>query len=183
MADGSKASKKYSSFMAGPVLPHSRLIQSMGDWDLATSTGEGVYIVQQPKATIRDAIQFAVEVCERVFQSQRKELPTLVVFDEGMDMFGPTGNGKHGDIVQRMFRAGREKGLSPLFCTQRPKTINLQCLTESNYLMLFHIDFANDVKRLQEMGFPAELAPPEEDYHFIYFRDRKVVSRDAMLNL
>lgn len=182
-ADGTKASRAYSSLMAGPIVPNSRLIQSMGDWDLATSTGDGVYVVQQPKATIREAVLFAVEVCEKIFQTQRKDVPTLVVFDEGMDMFGPTGNGKHGDIVQRFFRAGREKGAATLFCSQRPKTINIQCVSESNYLMLFRIDFHDDMKRLHEMSLPEWVDPPADDYHFVLFRNRKLLSQDAVLRV
>lgn len=98
-------------------------------------------------------------------------MPTLLVIDEGMDFFGPTGNGIHGDIVQRCWRAGGEKGMACLIGVQRPKSINLQMLTESNLLYLFHLSNEDDVKRLWEMGLPKGVVPPIEKYKFIFFKD------------
>ena len=80
----------------------------------------------------------------------------------------------HGssDIVQRCFRAGGEKGLTSLIGVQRPKGINLQCLTETSYCACFRFNFADDMKRLAEMGWPKDVPPPgyDEPYMFRLWR-------------
>jgi hypothetical protein len=91
-----------------------------------------------------------------------------------MDFFVPTGNARYSDIVQKLVRAGREKGIASLLGVQRPKTINVQVMSECNVLYLFRINFQEDIKRLWEMGFPHNVMPPTENHVFRFFRDRKV---------
>lgn len=183
LSDGRKAKKRYKDFLAGDVIPNSRLVSHTNEWDLAWQTGEGVVIIQNSKLETNELVQWCVNRMQAFFNTQTHKTPSLLVIDEGMDFFGPTGTGRYGDIVQRSVRAGGEKGLASLTLVQRPKTINLQVLTESNYLMLFHIKFAQDMKRLQEMGVPASLKAPSEKKHFALWRNDRLLTKDATLSL
>jgi hypothetical protein len=164
-------------------LESSRLVTKSDEWDIAWQTGEGIVVLQNENLRQPDLIAWCVEMMEKFWRSQRRSSPGLVVIDEGMDFFGPTGNGKYGDIVQRIVRAGREKGIASLICSQRPKTINIQLISESNFLILFRINFIQDMIRLREMGIPFDLMPPREKYHFAAFRDERVITYDAKLRL
>lgn len=183
LADGTKATRKYKDFLSGPEIPNSRLVSHERDWDLAWQTGDGIVIIQNHELTQHDLIMWCVKMMERFFKSQKIKQPSLLVIDEGMDFFGATGNAKYGDIIQRSVRAGREKGLASLICVQRPKTINMQIITEASALMLFHIKFLADMKRLQEMGIPPDFRPPYRKYHFGLFKDDRVLTHDAVLNI
>lgn len=68
---------------------------------------------------------------------------------------------------------------------QRPKGINIQMLTESDLLYLFHLAYDTDLRRLTEMGFPRNLSSPDEDqkYKFIFMRGGKVYPKLVTLNL
>lgn len=110
----------------------------------------------------------------KLFKSQRHERKTMLYIDEGMDFFGPTGVSRYGNAIQRSFRAGREKGMTSVIGLQRPKTINLQTLTEMNVLYLFRLQYQDDVKRLQEMGLPAGTQAPDEDFNFLWLRGNKL---------
>lgn len=182
-ADGSAASRRYAKWLPGNVISHSRLVSRTSDWDLAWSTGDGVVLLQNNDMEHDALISWCVEMMTKFFRGQSYKEPSLLVIDEGMDFFGSTGVARYGNIVQRVVRAGREKGLASLILVQRPKTINVQIITESNYLMLFHIKFDEDMKRLWEMGIPRDLEPPRQRKHFALFRDDELVSANAILNL
>jgi len=142
-------------------------------WDRAFNP-TGIVIAQNLDLEDMALIQWQTMVMRKLFNTQKASTRTLLVIDEGMDFFGPTGNSLHGPIVQKCWRSGGEKGMSCLIGVQRPKSINLQMLTESNLLYLFHLRFANDVKRLQEMGLPGDISPPIEKHKFIFFKDDKL---------
>lgn len=186
LADGTKAGRKYQDFLPGTVIPHSRLVSKSTDWDLAWQTGDGVVILQNDRMQHEDLIRWCVQMMNRFYKTQRHKVPSLLVIDEGMDFFGPSGTGRYGDIVQRCVRAGGEKGMASLILVQRPKTINLQVITESNYLMLFPIRYKEDLKRLWEMGIPRSFSFPEDSngeprkHHFALWRDGKVITHDAV---
>ncbi|MGH7239169.1 MAG: hypothetical protein ACREHG_03775 [Candidatus Saccharimonadales bacterium] len=116
------------------------------------------------------------EAMEKFLETQHYKRPSLMYIDEGHDFYGPTGVAKHSDVIQRSYRSGAERGMSTLLGTQRPKTINLQILTEANLLYLFHIAFREDLKRLYEMGVPQSLTTlPESGSHaFRFYRDDKL---------
>ena len=111
----------------------------------------------------------------KFFDSQEYERPSLLYVDEGMDFFGPSGNSRYGNAIQKCFRAGREKGLATCIGVQRPKAINVQTLTEANLLYLFKLDYSADVKRLVEMGLPEGITAPTELYKFRHMRDGELL--------
>jgi hypothetical protein len=153
-------------------------------WGLAFDPDTSSRIVVAQRSDLADDAQvvaWQVGNIARFFDTQRPDEPSLLVIDEGMDFFGPSGNARFGNGIQRCMRAGREKGLCTMIGVQRPKAINLQCLTETNVLFLFAIDYEEDVKRLREMGFPKGVAAPRKDYDFLLFRDKKLYPRPLRL--
>jgi len=128
-----------------------------------------------------DPVAWQTAIIERFYRTQSGKRPGLIFIDECMDFFGPTGNGRYSDIVQKLVRAGREKGIASLLAAQRSKTINIQVLSECNVLYLFRLNFVKDVERLYEMGFPHDVLPPTEDRIFRVFRDRKMYPHPVTL--
>ncbi len=183
LANGQRAGRRYRDFLPGTIIPHSRLVSNTSEWDLAWETGEGVCILQNTNLPHDENVRWQVSMMQKFFKTQKHSMPSLLVIDEGMDFFGPTGNGKYGDIVQRSVRAGGEKGLASLILVQRPKTINIQVVTEGNYLMLFKIRYREDLKRLWEMGIPRDFVDPKEPHHFALWRNDHVITHDACFRM
>lgn len=171
--------RHYKGFVKGDKLPHSVVMRTSDEWAMAfdPDINDRLVIAQRHDLGHQDHVAWQVQNIERFFATQDYRYPSLLYIDEGMDFFGPTGNGLYGNAVQRCYRAGREKGLASLIGVQRPRTINIQCLTEANVLYLFAINFDEDMKRLREMGFPNDVPPPRDDHRFLYFRDGVVFDK------
>jgi hypothetical protein len=171
--------RHYKGFVKGDRIPHSVVMTDSDQWNMAFDTriNDRLVIAQRNDLDQATLIRWQVGNIERFLQTQDYKYPSLLYIDEGMDFFGPTGNSLYGNSVQRCFRAGGEKGLVSLIGVQRPRTINLQCLTEANVLYLFAINFDEDMKRLREMGFPNNVPGPKENHKFLYFRDGVVFNR------
>ena len=92
----------------------------------------------------------------------------MVYVDEGLDFFHTNAVARGGsDAILRCARAGRERGLSLLFGTQRPKGIPVQIKSEMTKLYLFRLDYAKDVAELRDMGYPGDKYPaPTKDHLF-----------------
>jgi hypothetical protein len=178
-ASGAGTRKLYKGFVKGDKLRNSVVMTADDQWSMAfdPSINDRLVIAQRMDLDFPQMIRWQVGNIEKFFMTQDSRYPSLLYIDEGMDFFGATGNARFGDSIQRCFRAGREKGLASLIGVQRPKVINLQCLTESNVLYLFAINFTEDLKRLREMGFPARVPAPVENHKFLYYRDGKVFDR------
>lgn len=164
LPDGRRANRVYKRLAKGDTIPGSMQLSRASDWPLVwdrdTNPSQSV-IVQRLRGSNADNIRFQVGFLERFFETQDARRPSLVYIDEGMDFFTGSASARGGsDIVQRCFRAGRERNLSTLIGVQRPISINLQCLTETSWCALFRINFRNDVKRLWEMGWPHDTGPP-----------------------
>lgn len=158
---GGGVRRYYKDHVPGDTLDACYL-NDLQDFDLAFNAtfNNRVAISQRLDLGTRQQVAWQVRVIERFFDSLKHTQPSLIVIDEGMDFFGPTGNGRYSDIVQKCVRAGRERGLATLIGVQRPKTINIQCLTECNKLVLFRIDYGEDMKRLIELGYPCGVPHP-----------------------
>lgn len=168
---------KRQGYVVGDTVRESVLLRTDADWSLAWDPDVSSRIVVAQRSDIdNDAALLAwhSRLIQRFFTSQRPDEPSLLVIDEGMDFFGSSGNSVTGRPIARCYRSGREKGMVSLIGVQRPKCINLQCLTESNVLYLFGIDFDDDVARLREMGLPKGVTAPEEDTVFRFMRGRKL---------
>lgn len=164
LADGTSPRKLYRPLAKGDTITGSVAISRMADWPLVwdpdLNPTQSV-IVQRLQGSQADNVKFQVAFAEQFFATQKASRPSLLYLDEGMDFFSSSASARGGsDIVQRCFRAGRERGLATLIGVQRPISINLQCLTETNWCACFRINYANDVKRLWEMGWPKHEGPP-----------------------
>jgi hypothetical protein len=100
---------------------------------------------------------------------------TLVVPDEFSDFYGTTGVAPRGDPLLQIIRAGREKHVSFLAGSQRPRAIPKSALTEMTSSAIFALAYEKDLEHLQELGFPDPI-----DYwrlqrhaHSFYHFDRK----------
>ena len=113
-------------------------------------------------------IGWAIQCIKEFLAQARTGRPQLVYVDEGLDFFHTNAVARGGsDAILRCARAGRERGLSLLFGTQRPKGIPVQIKSEMTKLYLFRLDYANDVKELRDMGYPGDkFSPPEKDWLF-----------------
>jgi energy-coupling factor transporter ATP-binding protein EcfA2 len=176
-ADGTSTRRLYRHMAKGDTIPGSVSISNLIDWpvvwDHDTNPSQSV-IAQRITGSHADNVRFQTAFAERFFSTQTAKRPSLLYLDEGMDFFSSSSTARGGsDIVQRCFRAGRERGLSTMIGVQRPISINLQCLTETNYCALFRINFVNDVKRLHEMGFPIGVQPPtyKQNHSFRLWRE------------
>jgi len=164
------------------------VLDNLRDWNLvwdADINPSGIVIAQ--RLDLEDGspalIGFMVAVMRKFFDTQWPKQPSLLFVDEGLDFFGPSGNAIQGNIIQRSVRAGGEKGMSTLIGLQRPKTVSMQVLTESNILYLFHLRYEQDIKRLYEMGFPDGVWSPDAKRDFLFFKDNKLYPKPLRLNL
>jgi len=173
-ADGTKTTRMYKRFVKGDVIPGAMVMSSPRDWSIVWDKDVNpsqTVIAQRLSGTQASNVAFQTWVSERFFETQDARRPSMIYWDEGMDFFTTSGSARNSDIVQRCYRAGRELNMASVIGVQRPKGINLQCLTETSYCALFHIRFTMDVKRLWEMGWPPEVpGPTEQDFDQFRFR-------------
>lgn len=172
LADGTSPRRLYRPLAKGDTIDGAISTGHVSDWPIIWSKHTNpsqTVIAQRLDGTVSDNIRFQVQMAERFFKTQTVRRPSLLYLDEGMDFFSTSASARGGsDIVQRCFRAGRERGLATLIGVQRPVGINLQCLTETSWCALFRINYAEDVKRLYDMGWPRDAGPPsyeDEDRH------------------
>ncbi|MGH7239272.1 MAG: hypothetical protein ACREHG_04295 [Candidatus Saccharimonadales bacterium] len=185
MVSGTSAKRRYKAFVPGDTLP-ATVLSSLADWSLAWDhkiNPRGIVVSQRLDLEEKPLVLWQLAVIKQFLASQRHDVPSLLVIDEGMDFFGPTGNAYYSNVIQRCWRAGGEKGMACLIGVQRPKTINLQLLTESNMLYLFHIAYDQDLKRLQEMGFPSGIDSPDRKYRFLFMRTSKLYPKPIVITI
>lgn len=188
VATGPSIQRRYRRFVKGDTLDGAVVLDRGRDWDLAWHPDinpSGVVVAQRldMESGSPQLVAWMVAVMRKFFDTQDPSQPSLLYVDEGMDFFGPSGNALHGNAIQRCFRGGGERGMSCLLGLQRPKTVSLQVLTESNILYLFHLRYEEDVKRLHEMGFPRDQQSPRSKYTFLYFRDDELYPKPLRLQL
>lgn len=165
LADGTRARRVYKHMAKGDTIPGSMQLTRASDWPIVWNPGTNpsrTVIVQRMDSSMIDNIKFQTGFAEAFFRTQKASVPSLLYLDEGMDFFSTNSAARGGsDIVQRCFRAGRERGLATLIGVQRPVGINLQCLTETSWCAVFRINYTSDIKRLYDMGWPMNTGPPE----------------------
>lgn len=164
---GRSAKGLYRRWDHGATVPDSVVIRDPDELELAHGTGATIVIAQA-----RTSADYArlTNCAEAFFDKSRRGLPRLIYVDETMDFFRTNGTPIGGtDTLVRCARAGRERGLACLFSSQRTKSIPPQLMAELTKLYLFRLDYTADAKRLQEMGAPPALEPPEEEHVFSYW--------------
>lgn len=166
-ASGRSAAKLYRRWDHGSTVPDSVVIEEPDELDLAFRTGTRVVIAQAHSSA---DIAKLVAIAQRFFDKSRRGIPRLLYVDETMDFFRGNGTPIGGaDTLVRCARAGRERGLACLFSSQRTRSIPAQLMEELTKLYLFRLDYRDDAKRLQEMGAPPEMTPPDREHVFLYW--------------
>ena len=173
---GIKATRRYRSWDHGPLVPDSVAVHTLAEFDEVWSRDYPVIVAQVTDEN--DDVGPLTEIAQRFFRRSRASVPQLLVVDEGMDFYTESASPVKGSLpsIKRTSRAGRERGMALLFCSQRSRNIPVQIMSEMSKLYLFRLDFVNDTKRLMEMGAP-DMDCPEDDHLFYYWTktNRKTV--------
>jgi hypothetical protein len=100
---------------------------------------------------------------------------TLIYYDELADFFGSSGIASRGDPALQIVRSGREKHVAFLASSQRPKGIPKSALTEVTATAIFNVAYMDDLKHLQEVGFPDPIDywRLQRNAHSFYYFNRK----------
>lgn len=176
---GLTIAKRYRNMVEGDTID-GVLMDDISQWVLAWDADVNpshTVIVQPPTDDIYDEdteVQRQVKIIGRYFQTLNPRQPSMLYIDEGMDFFGPTGNARHGNIIQRCYRAGRERGLLTLMAVQRAACITVQAMSESNVKYVFALEAESDFDILRKKGVPRSMEPVEENYLFRMIRNRKL---------
>lgn len=180
--------KRYAKMVEGDQVD-SMILDKPDDWMLIwdPKLNPSRTVIVQPDVSERydeeAEIQRQVRVINKFFRTLDPREPSFLYIDEGMDFFGPTGNSKYGPIINKCYRAGRERGLATLMAVQRPRCISQFAMSESNVKLLFALGTEDDETTLYHKGFPRDAEPVDEDYEFRLVRDRKVYPRPLVLDL
>lgn len=176
---GDSVAKRYVNMVEGDEID-AVLLDNRAQWKLAWDprVNPSRTVMLQPdirKHYDEDSvIAWQVGCISQYFRTLKPSIPSLLYIDEGMDFFGPNGYAKQGDIIQRCYRAGRERGLVTVMAVQRPACITVQAMSESNVKYLFALGSDDDFLKLRKLGLPRDVRPVEEDYLFRMIRNRKL---------
>jgi len=165
---GLSARWRYRRWDHGPVMPGSVLVHHAADLTSAWRLGHRIAIVQTEGG---EELARLCAVAEQFYRTARASVPRLLVVDEMLDFYTATGAPRAGtsNVLVRVARAGRERGLGALNCAQRLKGFPGQILETMSKCALFRLDYSTDVVRLRECGAPPTFLPPEDDHLFYYW--------------
>lgn len=165
------------------------IMDDIGQWTLAWDDNVNpahTVLLQPPVTSDYDEdseIGRQVACLQKFFATSDPKVPSMLYVDEGMDFFGPTGNAKYGTIIQRFYRAGRERNIVTLMATQRPSCITVQAMSESNVKYVFALGAEGDFDALKKKGIPKGLVPVDENYVFRLVRDRRLYPNPLTLKV
>jgi hypothetical protein len=98
---------------------------------------------------VEDFEEEASAFAYRLFRASSSKQPTLLYLDELYDL----AHGQSGIIDRRLLRVirtGRELNMGVLVGAQRPRSIPIPTLTESNRIYCFQLDYLEDIKYLRQ---------------------------------
>lgn len=174
-----RLAKRYQTMVEGDTID-AMLMDSDDQWVLVwdENVNPSHTVLLQPDISqdySQDAeISRQVRILSKYFRTLNPNVVSMLYIDEGMDFFGPTGHAKYGTIIDRAYRAGRERGLITLMAVQRPACISQLSMSESNVKYLFALGNDEDFKRMYQKGFPENVEKVEQDYCFRLLRNRQV---------
>lgn len=120
---------------------------------------------------VEDFEEEAFEAARKLFRSSHETSPTLLYIDEYYDLI--TGGGLSGNTDRRVLqviRAGRERFMSALISTQRPRSIPLPTLTEATKYYIFTLEYADDIDYMRKHGPMLSHIP--NGYDFVFYERR-----------
>lgn len=175
----------YKHWAEGDTIPQSIAVYSLADArHAALLSNELIYQSMRPDGSAVEQYEAgAAEIAEWLFRKSGRNRHTLFVVDEYYDLLrGPAGIADRR--ILRTIRAGRERYMTVLTGSQRPRSIPLSTLTEATNFYIFQLEFEEDWKYLQKHAVPIAELP--EGYEFIFYRrergGKRIVER-AVLNV
>lgn len=166
LANGRAAKPRYKGWSHGQFIAGSVLVDTPQDLETAWRNGARTVIAQTDTQV---DIPRLVEITAAFLRSSKRQRPQLVQVDETLDFFHGNGATRgSNDAVVQVARAGRERGTSGLYGSQRTKGLPATLMAEMSKLYALRIDFKADAKRLQEMGAPP-FAMPTKPHLFMYW--------------
>lgn len=108
--------------------------------------------------------------CDPFFQTLFFKGNCIIYIDEVMSI-APTG--KAGYWTRQNIQLGRERHIGVWSATQRPVSVPLICLSESQNFFCFELNHPDDRKRMADYTDPALLKPVRNEFGFYYFNQRQ----------
>lgn len=160
------ANKPYS------VVYDAKLSDAIGSWNTTQTiysnfqrlkeADEPRLIYRPPYTEERDP-----DAQERFFEWVYWRYRTRLYVDEAYAILGGTNPSFH---LQACITRGRERGISTLIATQRPKRIPLIFLSESEHVYIFRLQLMGDRQTVRELtGLSIEEQMDLKQYEFYYF--------------
>lgn len=179
-------STRYRKMVKGDSID-SMVLDKPSDWKLVWDRDlnpSRTVIMQPPTGTYNEdrEIRRQVYFINRFFNTLDPSEPSMLYIDEGMDFFGPTGVAKYGSIINRCYRAGRERLLVTLMAVQRPACISQLAMTESNVKYQFMVGNEDAEMIMYKKGFP-RLPPVRQKRVFRLIRDSEPYPKLLTLKL
>lgn len=117
---------------------------------------------------VEDFEEEAFEASRTLFRSSHETSPTLLYVDEYYDLITGGGLSGHTDRrVLQVIRAGRERYMSALISTQRPRSIPLPTLTEATKYYIFTLEYVEDIEYMRKHG--PTLTETPHGYNFVFY--------------
>lgn len=128
-------------------------------------------VLQSLHPNAREVDEFeeeAFEATRKLFRSSHETSPTLLYVDEYYDLITGGGLSGHTDRrVLQVIRAGRERYMSALISTQRPRSIPLPTLTEATKYYIFTLEYEEDIEYMRKHG--PKLTETPHGYCFVFY--------------
>lgn len=128
-------------------------------------------VLQSLRPNAREVDDFeekAFEATRKLFRSSHESSPTLLYVDEYYDLITGGGLSGHTDRrVLQVIRAGRERYMSALISTQRPRSIPLPTLTEATKYYIFTLEYEEDIDYMRKHGPKLSVSP--HGYDFVFY--------------
>ena len=178
---GRPAREHYRKWAPGPTIPGSvRLdIDRKRALDNAFRNGRRIAIAQTDDTA---QLPYLLRQAELFFDRADAKKPRVLYVDELADFFTKNGWPKMGsDIIERVYRAGGERGLGGWSAAQRPRGIPVTVADFSDEVAVFRMNNQADVAYLHQLGLPRQVQAPDTPHVFRLWRrewlDRVLTSR------
>lgn len=185
--NGLSAKRVYRKWGHGASVSDSVLLPLSGSPDAnlkqAWRLGHQVAIAQVDRVRGLDDAPWLLEYMRAFFADSSRKRHQLVAVDEMADFFSSSGAFGRGHPITQIARSGREVGCAMIGCSQRPRNIPPQVITEASQLYVFRLDYGKDLKHLQEHGMPDDAREPEAENAFLFYDKRRRRSGIYRLNL
>jgi hypothetical protein len=174
---GKDASRMYSSWRKGPVIPQSVRADLEDDNPLRRVFRHGRIAILQsdrPSGSTMEERKRILEIAHGWWTHRSNGNPRFVIADEGMHFYGKNGWSiiPAMNLFQEIAQTGGELDTGMIFETQLLRGIDSMILDHLSALYNFYLRDIRDIKRLFELGVPRTYRQPEEDYAFHMIRAR-----------